>query len=544
MLDSDHATLTPLPLLRIIDSTPVLVAYIDAQERYQFNNKTYEEWFGKSRTSLTGKHLKTLLGTKTYQIVRPYVRAALKGNKVTYESTVPYKEDETRDIQGVYIPDIAPSGKVRGFISVVRDITEQKRVEHVLQFLTEASRVLASSLDYKTTLRRVAHLAVPKIADWCVVTIAEPNSPNEQLALAHVDPKKLKLARELQRRYPSDPKQKRGIHQVMRTGKSEVLNDIPDQLLVAAAHDAHHLKLIRQLALKSYMIVPLKGTRRSLGAITFISAESGRKYGKQDLLMAEELASHAALAIENARLYTSATQALQDRETFLSIASHELKTPITSMKVYAQILGKLLRGNPDPKISQYLRKINDQVDKQTKLIEDLLNISKIQVGKFKFEVKEFDLWQLIVETVEALQATTDHRIVIQGKPAGKIKGDKDRIGQVIINLLTNAIKYSPDAQEIIVAVSATPRQATVAVRDFGIGIAKKNLKNIFNRFYQVGNSQQKTYPGLGIGLYVSAEIIERHHGRIWVTSRQGKGSTFSFSLPRPTAKKPIKHRRK
>ncbi|TMD70364.1 MAG: HAMP domain-containing histidine kinase, partial [Chloroflexi bacterium] len=176
--------------------------------------------------------------------------------------------------------------------------------------------------------------------------------------------------------------------------------------------------------------------------------------------------------------------------------------------------------------------MDTQLNKLTKLINDLLDISKMQQGKLDYQEEPFDLVALIQEVVENLQAgTSTHQLLIEGRTEVQVYGDRDRIGQVLINLLTNAIKYSPRADTVSVRVSKDQENAMVSVQDCGIGIAAADHEHIFERFYQVTDREENIYPGLGMGLYICAEIIKRHHGRIWVESRKDHGSTFSFTLP-------------
>src|ERR687885_749943 len=186
---------------------------------------------------------------------------------------------------------------------VAHDVSERKRMEEAQRFLSEAGATLSSSLDYRTTLASVARLAVPRLADWCAVDIVEEDGSLERLAVEHEDPQKVQLARELQERYPPDPEASRGVRRVVRSGQSEFYPDIADEMLVAAARDAEHLRLMRELGFISAIIVPLVARGRTLGAITLVSAEAGGGYGRADLELAEELARRAALAVDNARLY-------------------------------------------------------------------------------------------------------------------------------------------------------------------------------------------------------------------------------------------------
>ena len=219
------------------------------------------------------------------------------------------------------------------------------------------------------------------------------------------------------------------------------------------------------------------------------------------------------------------------KDEFISIASHELKTPITSIKVFNQIMQKLSLQRKDKEFQHYLNRMEGQIDRLNEIITDLLDVSKIQAGKLEFKKDLFNLNDLTREIVEDIQTTTKkHRIIIEGKSLKKIFGDKDRIGQVLTNFLTNAIKYSPNTDKIVVKIIPQKNRVMVGVQDFGIGISKEDQEKIFERFYRVYSGDEKTFPGLGMGLYISSDIIERHNGKIWVESEKGKGSTFYFTL--------------
>jgi PAS domain S-box-containing protein len=199
-------------------------------------------------------------------------------------------------------------GSVRLAINITEDVTELKQVEQSQRFLADASRALADSLEYESTLTAIAHLAVPGVADWCAVDlVAEVPGQLDRVAVAHVDPGKVIWAREIAERYPADPRADRGAHQVLRTGKSQLWADIPEALIAEAAQDEEHLRLIRTLGMTSAMMVPMRVRDRVFGVISFVSAESGRRYGEADLRLAEDLALRAGTAVENARLYRART---------------------------------------------------------------------------------------------------------------------------------------------------------------------------------------------------------------------------------------------
>jgi signal transduction histidine kinase len=196
------------------------------------------------------------------------------------------------------------------------------------------------------------------------------------------------------------------------------------------------------------------------------------------------------------------------------------------------VLQRHFTKQKDEQALLYLVRMDEQINRLTKLINDLLDISKMQTGKLVFQEELFDMDVLVRETVETLQAVTQtHRLVIEQTESALVYGDKDRIGQVLINLLTNAVKYSYQSDTVIIRVSKDQKYVMVSVQDFGIGIAEAHQQKIFERFYQVSEPEARPFAGLGIGLHISSEIIKRHAGSLWVESTKGEGSTFRFILP-------------
>jgi signal transduction histidine kinase len=225
-------------------------------------------------------------------------------------------------------------------------------------------------------------------------------------------------------------------------------------------------------------------------------------------------------------------RAISHRDNFISIASHELKTPLTSLKVYAEVLLRQFNVKGDKKTTEYLIKINRQIDKLSLLIQDLLDVSRIQTNQMNFREEKFDLNDVAKEVIDNVQQIADHhQIKLSGAIKKKIWGDRERISQVLMNLLTNAIKYSPKADKIIVTLKETNLDAIISVKDFGIGINKEHQKKIFDRFYRISDTKGRTFPGLGIGLFISLAIIRRHGGEITLTSQMGQGSIFRFTIP-------------
>lgn len=234
---------------------------------------------------------------------------------------------------------------------------------------------------------------------------------------------------------------------------------------------------------------------------------------------------HAAMDV------TKQVQLQQQKDEFLGIASHELKTPVTSIKAYAQVLERMIRNEGDEKKAGMVRKMDLQLNRLTGLVGDLLDVTKIQSGKMTFNPVKFDFDQAVGEIVDEMQhITSKHQIKTDLNSNSSVYADRERIGQVITNFLSNAIKYSNDANQIDVHTYTLNEEVILSVRDYGIGISKALQHMVFDQFYRVGGNLQHTYPGLGLGLYISAEIIRNEGGRIWVESEEGQGATFCFAL--------------
>jgi signal transduction histidine kinase len=236
--------------------------------------------------------------------------------------------------------------------------------------------------------------------------------------------------------------------------------------------------------------------------------------------------------LEKDKVQQETLELMHRKDDFLSIASHELKTPVTSLKAYAQLLQMDAQGRNDTRKEVMFAKMDAQVDKLTALINDLLDTSKMQNGKLIYNKISFRLNDLVKEIITEMQtAITSHIIILEEDAQLEVCADRDRVGQVVNNLLSNAIKYCPDCKKLIVAIEKGEQMAVCSVQDFGNGINKEQQHKIFERFYRVTGKNFNTYPGLGLGLYIAKEIVDRHNGRIWFESEIGKGTTFYFSLP-------------
>ena len=423
--------------------------------------------------------------------------------------------------------------QIQAIVGNFRNITRRKQIEERQRLLNEASEKLVTSLDHQITLQEIAQLLVPSMADYCRIAVLDNQGQIKEIAVNHFDPEKIALVRELYEQYKGRTSSTSGLHSLLEKGQPELISVVTPEIVAPSAQENPTMQpIIEALGLTSYMGTPLIAREKVIGAITFSSVQPERHYTREDLAFAQELARRIALTLDNARLYQEAQKAIRVRDDFISIASHELRTPVTSLKLYIAVLQKQLAGLGEENVAHSLSKMDAQLNKLTLLIKDLLNVSRIELGRLDYQENLFDLNTVVKETVEQIQPTMrKHHIRVEGQVNRRVWGDKDRIGQVITNLLTNAIKYSPQADSIVVRLASTDEAAVVSVQDFGIGIEQEHLQAIFERFYRVTDPDEKTYPGLGIGLYISHEIIKRHGGTLLVKSEKGCGSVFSFTLP-------------
>lgn len=411
---------------------------------------------------------------------------------------------------------------------------EAQAAEMRSNFLAEASRLLTSTLDYEATLTRVAQLSVPGLADWCAVDMIEEDQSVKRLAVTHVDPAKVEWAHEIQRRYPPDMSAPRGVPRVLRTGVSEIYPEVTDEMLTEAAMDEEHLRLLRAVGLSSAMLVPLVAHGRMHGVITFITAESGRRYGMQDLVLAEDLARRAAVAVENARLYQAAQRANRLKDEFLATVSHELRTPLTAILGWAT----MLRSNSfdQQSLDRAFETIERNAKNQKQIIEDLLDVSRIITGQLRLEVGPVELAPLIISAVESLRPAAAAKNVelqkVLDAGSSAISGDPARLQQIIWNLLTNAIKFTPRDGRVQIKLARVESHIELEVSDTGQGISAEFLPFVFDRFRQADSTTTRKHGGLGLGLAIVRHLVELHGGTVRAESAgEGQGARFTVALP-------------
>jgi PAS domain S-box-containing protein len=512
-----------------------------------------------------------------------------------------------------------------------------------MTFLAEASELLASSLDYNHTLRQVAQLSVPGLADWCAIDMVGPNGEIERLGVAHEDPAKVRWAYELQDRYPPDPDAPTGVPQVLRTGKPEFFPELPQELLDEAIGDDEELRrIIDELGLKSTICVPLVARNRTLGALTLIAAETHPPYTEADLALAVELARRAAVAVDNARLYREAERgadaaralayvadgvalidtsgsvlhwnpaaasitgvaeeealgrqvsevvpawdaltshvplvppggdarpvtvpivlegrerwvsvsgvdfgdgtvyALQDvteehalektRSDFVATASHELRTPLAAVYGAVRTLRRDDVELTDADRAQFLEMIESEATRLAKIVDQILLAGQLDADAVEFELVECDLEEVAAGVIDsaALHLPASIWLDLSVDGAAPIRCDENKLRQVLVNLVDNAVKYSPEGGRVELRVRSENGSCLIEVADEGLGIPADERERIFEKFYRLDPQQTQGVGGSGLGLYICRELVERMNGRLRVESELGKGSRFTVELP-------------
>jgi signal transduction histidine kinase len=411
---------------------------------------------------------------------------------------------------------------------------EATRVQaEALRFLAESSAVLSTSLDYRTTLSKIAHLVVPRLGDWCVVDMLEVDGIIRQVALAHVDPSQEALAQGLAERHPTDPEATSGVAHVLRTGQPLIHPDLTTPEELAEVLGAEHPEILRTLGARSYLIIPLAARGRTLGTITFVYAQSERRFSPTDLTLAMELGQRAAIAVDNARLYHEAREAVRTREEVLAVVSHDLKNPLGAIHLSANLLTRTApEDETGARIRRHAETIQRSAQRMERLIRDLLDLASLREGTLSIERREHPVGLLIDESLSllgplAVEKSLELQVQVEGRQT-RLLCDPERIFQVLSNLVGNALKFTPASGRVEVRAEPQGSEVLFAIQDTGPGIPRDRLPHLFEPYWQARETARQ---GTGLGLYIARGIVEAHGGRLWVESAPGRGSTFFFTLP-------------
>ena len=520
----------------LAEAIPQIVWTADAQGRIDYQNARWLEYTGLTIEEASALGWPNTVHPEDLPVVLARWKDAVAGGQ-PYEVVSRIKrasDGRFRWFLSRGIPVRGSDGTIVKWFGTSTDVDEQRRSEDRATFLAEAGRQLASSLDYEATLQSMTRAAIPHFADWASVDLVEPGGAIVRVAVWHADPARVALAHELVRRYPPNPDDPTGLPNVLRTGKAELIAEIPDALLVQLIPDPELLAIVRGLGLKSSIVAPIVARGKTLGGISFVMAESGRIYTGADLELAEELGRRAGSALDNARLFREAQQASRMKDEFLSTLSHELRTPLTAILGWTHLLS--VTEPTLEKVRRGVQVIERNARAQAQLVDDLLDVSRIVSGKMRLQVAEVDPIVVVQAALETVRPSAEARQVrllpVLDPQAGPILGDADRLQQAVWNLLSNAIKFTPRDGRVQVRLARVDSHIEIAVTDTGVGIAPAFLPRVFERFLQADASVSREYGGLGLGLSIARQLAELHGGTIEAHSEGlGKGATFTIKLP-------------
>lgn len=422
-------------------------------------------------------------------------------------------------------------GRMIAVVSTFQDVSERRRIEEMLRFLAEAGQLLSSSLDYQETLRHVAGLATRTLADYCIVDVVGETGEVQRIEAAHRDPARTPVARRFLKYPPRLDDERFGVPTVLRTGKALLVAEVTDRTYRALSQDEEHYRIHVELHPRSAIVVPLAVGGRVVGALTLARTEEGAPpYSERSLRTAEALASRAALAIENARLYRVAQEAAREREELVAIVGHDLRNPLNTIAMASSLLA--LDSIPEEKKLAQAAIIQRAVDQAGRLIRDLLDLTRIRAGALTIRPHPLDPAVLLEDALQLLHPLAEmHSVglrVAPPRPLPRVAADRDRILQVFSNLVGNALKFTPEGGQVVLRAEPADGEVRLAVMDTGPGIAPQDLALVFDRFWQGSHT---LHQGVGLGLSIAKGIVEAHRGRIWVESALGVGTQVWFALP-------------
>jgi PAS domain S-box-containing protein len=413
------------------------------------------------------------------------------------------------------------------------DITREKRAQFELRFFADLGPRLGKSLHIEDELQAITDLVLGEFADWCVIDLVEDTGEVRRAKVACANPKMFAFAERFSH-LPLDRKKPLMVTSVLETGTSILERNVSPELIEYWAQDEEHLEYLRAANICSIMWVALTDRERILGAIGLVSTTPDHRYGLDDLRLAEELARRASLSLENVRLYRAAERAIKDRDDVLAVVAHDLRNPLGAILMQA---GMLKRREParDSPAHRSAERIEGAVQRMNRLIQDLLDIIRVEAGRLVLERAELEPREMAKEAVDAHRAlaaaaSIELRLNL-GEHVPNIFGDRYRLLRVFENLIGNALKFTPAGGRVTVGVVPLPEAVLFYVRDSGAGISSEDLPHVFDRFWQASRPQVGKRGDSGLGLPIVKGLVETHGGSVWVESRLGEGSTFYFTVP-------------
>lgn len=507
----------------LFDLAPIGYCTLDATGIIQEANLAAAGMFRITRSKLVGRTLASMVSAGHTAVWDEHLQTCLAHRaRVTHEVDFTIRGRGPVTVQVISGPSLAPDGSIAGYRTTLTDVSGAKQSERVLRFLAEASELLASSLEHEQTLAALARLAVPTLADVCCVDLVDENGQFRRIEAAFASSAKPAIAGRIQQSAPGNDGATSRTH-VLQSGHALLVST--EERAGSVASEAE-----RAYGAKSFIFVPLKARDRTFGVLTFMIAESGRRYGAKDLAVTEDVAHRAAMAIDNAQLYLSAREATRARDHVLALVSHDLKSPLAAIIMAAEtMLASAQEQGEAPRTLQHIVRAAHRLDR---LVADLVDVSSMDAGRLSLYRSANDLPDLIAEAVQSLaEQALQHQVDLHAEVARaplRVICDRDRALQVLSNLIGNALKFTPSGGSVRVCAEPCGDDAQVVVADTGPGIPQALQPHLFERYYQ---AEETAALGKGLGLYIARRLVEAQGGKIWVESTLGAGSRFAFTLP-------------
>ena len=518
--------ITDALLAGIVTISADAIICVDDTQRIIFFNEGAEAIFGYSSKEILGQRLDILIperfrGTH-HEHVRQFGESGIHARRMGERGQISGLRQNGEEFPAEAAISHLGAGNERVYSVVLRDVTDRLRAHENQRFLAEAGEILASSLGPDDTLRNVTRLAVPRLADACIVNVLGGNELHG-VAVAHVDPAR---AADLEQRcieHPLDPGGKHPGAEVIRTGMPVFLEGNAPQLpdLLDIFHSAP----------SAGIILPLTARGQLLGVMSLYRESSA--YVENDVFLAEELARRGALAIDNARLHDLVHAGIRARDDMIGIVSHDLRNPVNAVKMLTGVMLDREREEPlSVEMLEYATIIRQAAEQMDALIRDLLDVTRVEAGRLTVLARPENTEELLSDALRTLAPVAREKSLSLRLTAPDdmphVMADRERIGQALSNLVGNAVKFSPPGSEILVRVSVLDDEVVFSVSDRGKGMTPEQLSHAFDRFWQSSRTDRQ---GAGLGLAITKGIVEAHGGRIWAESKPDSGSTFYFTLP-------------
>jgi PAS domain S-box-containing protein len=523
----------------VVDHVVDGIITIDDRGNVTSFNPAAERIFGRNKEEVIDQNVRVLMPEPYHSQHDGYLHNYLMTNEAKIIGIG--REVVGRRKDGSTFPlDLAVSefrlDRKRYFTGIVRDITDRKQAEKTSDFLANAGDVLATLVDFKSAVEKVARLSVPFLADFCIVDLMREDGSFYRACAAHADPGQELLMQVLRQHGELNPADESLSSRVARNMTAQRLTSIESYTDSLAATHADELEVLKKLAPRSLICVPLLVRNRTLGTITFVRCGNLAPYSERDLTLAEDLAHRAAIAVDNAGLYEVVCNADRRKDEFLATIAHELRNPLAPIRHALEVMR--ISGSQEELPSRARETVQRQIDHLVRLVDDLLDVSRIMQGKIELRHERFKLTSLIERVVESTQHSIrahnhDLSISVPSETVWLV-ADATRLDQVISNLLNNAAKYTDPGGKIELNGRVEGEELILSVKDNGIGIETKLLGDVFDLFRQVDTSFSRSRGGLGIGLTLARSLVQMHGGTIEAHSAGlGKGSEFVVRLPLP-----------